>query len=148
MGEARKRLFWPLRRSGLRLGKIPGQATYRASNWPVRSNLDGQPGAIHDSADHSVRVVDLEISHTVGEPYSGHTAPVLAVALGELDGRTTMISGGEDATLRVWGLTKGRPIRRMLRAVCLRHSAPVLTAVAHQNQDHLRVLANCSDGTI
>jgi WD40 repeat protein len=111
------------------------------------ANLDGQPVAIYDSADHSVSVVNLA-THTIGKPYSGHTAPVLAVALGELDGRTMMISGGEDATLRVWDRTKERPMRRMLRAVCLRHSAPVLTAVTHQNQDHLCVLASCSDRTI
>jgi WD40 repeat protein len=112
------------------------------------AHLDGHPVMISAGDDATVRVWDLATHLQLGEPYMGHTAPVLAVATGELDGRPVVVSGGEDTTLRVWDLAKRRPKRNILRAVRLRHSAPILTAVTHQNKDHLWVFAGCSDGTI
>jgi hypothetical protein len=39
-----------------------------------------------------------------------HTSPVRAVAVGELDGRPVVVSGGDDATVRVWDLRTSTPI--------------------------------------
>lgn len=103
---------------------------------------------ISASADHSVDVWDLATRRLLYDSYVGHTAPVRAIATGELNGHPVVIFGGKDARLQVWDLLKRRPMRSALRTVHLQHSAPVLAAVAHQNQDHLRVLASCSDGTI
>ena len=40
----------------------------------------------------------------------GHTGNVRSVAVGELDGRPAVISGGDDATVQVWDLAAGRPL--------------------------------------
>ena len=39
------------------------------------------------------------------DPLTGHTGGVGAVAVGELDRRPIVVSGGADATVRVWDLT-------------------------------------------
>ena len=43
----------------------------------------------------------------VGDPFTGHTDGVTAVAVGELDGRPVVVSGSRDATVRVWDLATG-----------------------------------------
>jgi len=62
----------------------------------------------HDS---TVRVWDLGTGDPVGDPFTGHTGRVLAVAVGELDGRPIVVSGGDDTTVRVWDLGTGRSPR-------------------------------------
>ena len=41
---------------------------------------------------------------------SGHHGGVGSVAVGELDGRPVIVSGGSDATVRVWELASGQPV--------------------------------------
>jgi len=43
-----------------------------------------------------------------------HLGPVLTVALGELDGRPIALTGGQDATVRVWDLADGTQHREPL----------------------------------
>jgi WD40 repeat protein len=42
-----------------------------------------------------------------GEPLAGHEGTVEAVAVAVLDGRAIAVSGGADATVRVWDLVAG-----------------------------------------
>jgi WD40 repeat protein len=72
---------------------------------------------------------------------------VNAVAVAVLDGRSVVISGSDDATVRLWDLAKGQPVRHIRRAVRLRHSAPVLTAVVQRRRDVVHVSTGCRDGT-
>jgi WD40 repeat protein len=45
-----------------------------------------------------------------GDPFTGHTRPVNAVALGQVEGRAVVVSGGNDHTVRVWDAATGTPI--------------------------------------
>jgi len=57
--------------------------------------------------DRTVRVWDLATGSAIGEPLVGHDGGVLAVAVGELEGRAVAVSGGEE-TVRVWDLAHRR----------------------------------------
>ena len=46
----------------------------------------------------------------VGDPFTGHTGEVNAVAVGQLDGRTVVVSGSGDRTVRVWDAATGAPV--------------------------------------
>ena len=46
----------------------------------------------------------------VHQSYTGHTRWVNAVAIGQVEGRTVIVSGGGDATVRVWDAATGTPI--------------------------------------
>jgi WD40 repeat protein len=47
----------------------------------------------------------------IGDPLTGHTGGVYAVATGvRPDGRAVAVTGGWDATVRVWDLTAGAPV--------------------------------------
>ena len=48
--------------------------------------------------------------HPVGDPFTGHSGPVNAVAVAELDGRPVVVSGSDDETVRVWDLATGTPV--------------------------------------
>ena len=60
---------------------------------------------ISGSADHTVRVWDAATGTPAGAPLTGHTNWVRAVALGQVDDRTVIISGSDDGTVRAWPLT-------------------------------------------
>jgi hypothetical protein len=47
--------------------------------------------------------------------------------------------------VRVWDLGRGRAVRRHLRPIRLRHTAPVLAAVLILRGDHVRVVTGCQD---
>jgi hypothetical protein len=50
-------------------------------------------------------------SEVLGDPLTGHTGPVLAVATAVLpDGRIVAVTGGPDVMVRIWDLTTSTPI--------------------------------------
>jgi WD40 repeat protein len=51
---------------------------------------------------------DLRDGAAIGEPLTGHTETIRAVALGELDGRPIAASGGWDNTVQMWDVAAGR----------------------------------------
>jgi WD40 repeat protein len=44
------------------------------------------------------------------EPLTGHDDTVTAVAVGQRHGQPVIVSGGFDATVRVWDLETGSPV--------------------------------------
>ncbi|MFV2019871.1 hypothetical protein ACFHVL_15265, partial [Micromonospora sp. LOL_023] len=52
--------------------------------------------------DETVWVWDAATGTPIGQPFTGHTDDVNAVAVGQVDDRPVVVSGGADATVRVW----------------------------------------------
>ena len=44
-----------------------------------------------------------------GDPLTGHTGSVRAVAIGRIGDRDVIVSGSEDGTVRVWDAAAGQP---------------------------------------
>jgi len=55
-------------------------------------------------------VWDLRAGAQVGEPLTGHTGAVVAVACTEVDGTPVAVTTGYDSTVRVWDLRAGAQI--------------------------------------
>ena len=51
---------------------------------------------VSGSGDRTVRVWDLATGAAVCDPFTGHNAWVRSVAVGQLDGRTIVVSGSDD----------------------------------------------------
>jgi WD40 repeat protein len=80
---------------------------------PVIVSGGGYGGSYGDG---TVRVWRLADGTPVGQPLTGHTGGVDAVAVGALrDGTPVIVSGGEDGTVRRWRLEDGRPLGEPLR---------------------------------
>jgi WD40 repeat protein len=58
-----------------------------------------------------VRLWDLATGRQLGEPLTGHTDWVTAVATATLGGAPIAISKGRDRTIRLWNLSTGQQIR-------------------------------------
>jgi WD40 repeat protein len=65
---------------------------------------------VSGSADHTVRVWDATTGTPIGDPFTGHTNAVNAVALRQAEGRTVVVSGSDDRTMWVWDAATGTPI--------------------------------------
>ena len=93
------------------------------------AQLDGRPVVITGGDDGTVQVWELTTgmarqlatSTLIGEPFTSHTGSVTAVGVAELDGRPVVISGGNDAKVRIWDLATdaavGQPFTGHARSV-------------------------------
>ncbi|MFF3443132.1 WD40 repeat domain-containing protein [Streptosporangium sp. NPDC002721] len=78
--------------------------------------VNGRPVAVTagdlgtETHKNPVRVWDLITREPLGEPMTGHTGPVLAVAVGQVNGRPVAVTGSVDGTVRVWDLTTRKPV--------------------------------------
>ncbi len=78
---------------------------------PDPSTPYDRPIAVTGSYDGTVRIWDLTAGAPIGDPLTGHTNRVTAVACSQLpDGRPIAVTGSWDDTVRVWDLTDGTPI--------------------------------------
>ncbi|SCF86721.1 WD40 repeat domain-containing protein, partial [Streptomyces sp. Ncost-T10-10d] len=57
-----------------------------------------------------VRVWDLATGRPVGEPITGHTDRVLAVATGVVESRLVAVTGSDNKTVRVWDLATSQQV--------------------------------------
>jgi WD40 repeat protein len=64
---------------------------------------------LRDDVNQTVGVWDMATGRPVGEPLEGQIC-VSSVAVGELEGRPVVISGGNSGTVRVWDLATGRTV--------------------------------------
>src|SRR5207237_565989 len=64
--------------------------------------------------DNTVRVWDAATGEPVGQPLTGHSEVVGAVAVGQAGGREVIVSGGWDGTVRVWDAATGEPLGQPL----------------------------------
>ncbi|MFB7526808.1 WD40 repeat domain-containing protein [Streptomyces sp. NPDC056178] len=87
-----------------------------------------------------VQVWDVATGRPVGEPLTGHTDTVRAVATAMVDGRPVAVTGSDDETVRMWDLTTGRPVGEPLTG----HTGGVL-AVATAMVDGRPVAITGSD---
>ncbi|MFB7137981.1 WD40 repeat domain-containing protein [Streptomyces sp. NPDC056237] len=87
-----------------------------------------------------VQVWDVATGRPVGEPLTGHTDTVRAVATAMVDGRPVAVTGSDDKTVRMWDLTTGRPVGEPLTG----HTGGVL-AVATATVDGRPVAVTGSD---
>src|SRR5204863_805205 len=53
---------------------------------------------------------DLATGSPVGDPLIGHAGAVNAVAVATADGRSVVVSGADDLTVRLWDLATGSPV--------------------------------------
>jgi WD40 repeat protein len=60
--------------------------------------------------DSTVQVWDAATGQPVGQPLTGHTRTVHAVAIGRAGGREVIVSGSRDSTVRVWDAVSGQPL--------------------------------------
>lgn len=80
--------------------------------------LEGRPVAVSVGSgydDTTLRMWDLTTGDPIGEPIVAHPVGVVALALGEVNGRLVAVTGGYDDAVRIWDLTTreliGEPIR-------------------------------------
>jgi WD40 repeat protein len=100
--------------------------------------------AISGSNDGTVRVWDLATGSPVGDPFTGHSDWVTAVAAAELEGRPVAISGSGDGTVRVWDLATGSPVGDPFTG----HSGAVRSVAAAELESRPVVITGSSDATL
>ena len=87
--------------------------------------MDGEPVVISGSWDHTVRLWDARTGGLPsGEPLTGYTSSVKAVALGQVDGEPVVVSGSWDDTVRLWdacshSLLRIIPLRSQVNALAM-----------------------------
>ena len=74
---------------------------------------------------------------------TGHTGPVRAVAVAELEGRPVVVSGSEDHTVRIWEPTTGRELHTLEG-----HTGPVTAVAVAELEGRPVVVSGSADHTV
>ena len=80
----------------------------------------------------------------VGSPLSGHRGPVTAVALADLFEGPMAATGGKDAEVRLWSVTKGSLAKRFVGS----HTGAVNALHFFRSRDVLLLASGSADGTV
>ncbi|MGH3801414.1 MAG: caspase family protein, partial [Pseudonocardiaceae bacterium] len=75
---------------------------------------------------------------------AGHTGPVMAVAVAELDGRPVVVSGSTDGRVRVWELDTGAPVGKPFTG----HTDWVRAVAVAELAGRPVVVSGSADGTV
>ena len=126
-GEDRTVRVWDLEPGEPALGPLTGHDG--RVNAVAVGQRQGRPVIVSGGEDGTVRVWDLETGEPALGPLTGHRgwygplnlnppyAPVLAVAVGERQGRPVIVRGGGDGMVLVWDLETGEPALDLLQPV-------------------------------
>jgi WD40 repeat protein/transcriptional regulator with XRE-family HTH domain len=91
--------------------------------WSIASISGAVPRLASAGADGTVRLWDPLSGQQIGQPLAGHTDQVRAVTyVTSIDGRTLLVSGSHDCTVRLWHPGTGAavyriPLRRAVHAL-------------------------------
>ena len=139
-GTAGSRMRTYRRASHTLAGRLPderrlalGLAAARANEEPI----GGPPGSM------SARWARGPLE-TALQTLTGHTGPVTAVAVGEVEGRAVAVTGGVDGTVRVWDLASGRPRGEPLTG----HTGPVSAVAVGEVDGRAVAVTGSDDGTV
>jgi WD domain, G-beta repeat len=75
---------------------------------------------------------------------AGHTSSVLSVTLGEVGGRTVVVSGGADGTVRIWDAATGTAIGEPLTG----HIEQILSVAVGQSEERAIIVSGGVDATV
>ncbi|MEU4253210.1 hypothetical protein AB0F15_38020 [Amycolatopsis sp. NPDC026612] len=101
---------------------------------------------VSGSDDRTIRLWDLRTGDPIGQPMSGHTASVRALATygSGIDGPVVLVSGSDDGTVRVWDLEAGV----QLRTLPFVHGIPVRAVAAVDVDGNLAVASGAQDDSV
>ena len=100
--------------------------------------------AVTGGGDRTVRVWDLASGRPRGQPLTGHTGSVSAVAVGEVEGRAVAVTGSDDDTVRVWDLASGRSRDQPLTG----HTDSVMAVAVGEVEGRAVAVTGGGDGTV
>ena len=104
----------------------------------------GGDDILTEYADITVRVWDATTGQPIGDPLTGHTDRVTAVAIGQAGDRDLIVSASRDATVRVWDATTGQPIGDPLTG----HTDWVTAVAIGQAGDRDLIVSASRDATV
>ena len=87
---------------------------------------------------------DATTGQAIGDPLTGHTDWVRAVAVADVDGRPVIVTGGDDGTVRRWDATTGQAIGDPLTG----HTDWVLAVAVADVDGRPVIVTGGSDGTV